>query len=252
MDWTGNSWWGKTEPDLRSLYEWLDTQAQYSSSPRSAICGAIIGTSWGLCGASIGVLAGAFHIHPIISVAIPITVAAAATITAVVWSVRGRTQADKALARTNAEMRGFLWKMISARWQGNIKGILGEPSALELNQAAFEYLKCRNALRSPSWLAAGSDSAWSEVREKTRVAMEVAMARIVTLVGQGAPSGDATVAQLLEDMRQTSAEAERTANRLAGHRGLPTDASRELRTALSEMKSLNAADQEFQELTLER
>ncbi len=75
------------------------------------------------------------------------------------------------------------------------------------------------------------------------------MSRLVTMIGQGAPANDAIVQGLISDMQRTAAEAAATASRLAGHHNLPTDATNELRKALSEMRALNEADEEFKDLT---
>ncbi|MEZ0325061.1 MAG: hypothetical protein ACAH95_04085 [Fimbriimonas sp.] len=247
-----NQWWGaKSEPELRSLYEWIDqqTHGQTVGDRRGGIAGGVAGGIWGLVGGSIGILAGALQIGPAISVAVPIIVGAVASSAVLVWYLRGRTEGDKAIARTTAEMRGFFWKLMSARWQSNVKGLIGEDGALALNTAAYEYLQCKTALNSPAWQAAGSDSPWYQARERTRVAMDVAMSRLVTMVGQGAPANQQTVQDLISDMQRTAAEATATASRLAGHHNLPTDATNELRKALSEMRALNEADQEFTDLT---
>ena len=153
------------------------------------------------------------------------------------------------MVRSFSEMRGFLWKLISARWQGNIKALIGDDAATALNSAAYEYLQCRSALNSPAWQGVSSDSPWAQAREKTRLAMDVAMSRLVTMIGQGANPAEAPVQSLIGDMQRTAAEAAATASRLATHQGLPSDATNELRKALSEMQALNAADEEYQHLT---
>jgi hypothetical protein len=245
------NWWGKSEPELRSLYEWIDqqTHGQTTGDRRGGIAGGVVGAIWGVMGGLIGILAGALQINPAIAVTVPVVCAVFASTAVLIWYLRGRTESDKAVARTTAEMRGFFWKLMSARWQGNVKGLIGEDGAMALNAAAYEYLQCRTALNSPAWQAVGSDSPWFQARDKTRVAMDVAMARLVTMIGQGAPPNDATVQGLISDMQRAAAEATATSSRLAGHHNLPTDATNELRKALSEMRALNQADEEFTDLT---
>ncbi len=246
-----NSWWGKSEPELRSLYEWIDLQShgQTIGDKRGGLAGGIAGGIWGLMGGAIGIMAGALQIHPGVAVGVPVAIGAVASMGVLVWYLRGRSEAEKAIARTTAEMRTFFWKLMSARRQGNVKSLIGEDGAMSLNSAAYEYLQCRTALNSHAWQAVGSDSAWYQARDRTRVAMDVAMSRLVTMIGQGAPANDATVQGLISDMQRTAAEAAATASRLAGHHNLPTDATNELRKALSEMRALNEADEEFQDLT---
>src|SRR5688500_3486461 len=101
---SSSAWWGRSEPELRSLYEWIDLQQQHHGGARNGILGAIIGTSWGILGGSIGVLAGGLCIHPSISVTIPIVTASAITAAALVWFFKNRTEDEKNVARVMAEM----------------------------------------------------------------------------------------------------------------------------------------------------
>jgi hypothetical protein len=247
-----HNWWSRGEPDLISLYQWIDLQAHGSMGDRRAgIFGGVLGMVWGLMGALVGILAGGLHIDPRFSVPLPLLFGLLVSLGMTIWYVKGRTAADKAHARAVGEMRSFLWKLLSARWQGNVKALIGEEAALALNEAAFSFLQCRSALSTPAWQAAGSDSPWASARDKTRIAMDVAMSRLVTLVGQGAKPDDPSIQDLIADMKQTAKEAAETASRLAGHHNLPTDATNELRKALSEMRALNQADDEFAQLTQE-
>jgi hypothetical protein len=244
-----NHWWGRGEPDLLSLYKWIDLQSHGTGSDRrGGVFGAVVGGFWGLMGGTIGLLAGGLQIDPAYSVTIPVALGLAVSSCMTIWYVRGRTAADKAYAKTVGEMRSFVWKLMSARWQGTVKSLIGEEAALALNAAAYEYLQCRTALNSPAWQAVGSDSPWASARDKTRIAMDVAMSRLVTMIGQGARPSDPTVQGLIEDMRKATAEATTTASRLAEHHNLPTDATNELRKALGEMQALNEADAEFEGL----
>ncbi|HSI71811.1 MAG TPA: hypothetical protein VK934_01425 [Fimbriimonas sp.] len=243
------NWWSRGEQDLISLYQWIDLQTHGTANDRrGGIYGAVVGSFWGLMGASMGVLAGAMQIDPRFSIAIPVAAGLMTTAAMTIWYVKGRTTAEKAYAKTMGEMRSFLWKLISARWQGGVKALIGEEPALALNAAAYEYLQCRTALNSPAWQAAGSESPWASARDKTRIAMDVAMSRLVTLIGQGARPNDPAILELISDMKRTAQEATETANRLASHHNLPTDATNELKKALGEMRALNDADKEFSEL----
>lgn len=246
---SSNTWWGKSEPELRSLYEWIDLQQHGSGPNRAGLVGGIVGATGGVMGGMIGVLVGALNVSPALGVTGPLAVWAVISSITVGWYLRTRTEQEKALVQTVAEMRSFYWRLLSARWQGNISGLIGEASAAVLNQGAHEFLRCRTALRSPGWKAVDSESAYARARLATATAMEAAMARLVTIIGQGTAPTDSSVSALIEEMRNAADEAAGTANRLAEHRGLPTDATNELRKVLGEMRALNEADDEYSEIT---
>jgi hypothetical protein len=244
-----NMWWAKAEPELRSLYEWIDLQQQNSGNNRAGIAGGIVGGLGGVMGGSIGLLVGGMGLSPSIGVTVPLVSWAILSLGVVAWYLRSRTETEKTLARTVAEMRSFYWRLMSARWQGNVAAMIGQDSAAVLNKGAFEFLRCRNALRSPGWKAVQADSAYARARTATATAMEVGMARLVTMIGQGASPTDEEIVALIAEMKGTADEASQTANRLAEHRGLPIDATNELRKAIGDMRALNEADDEYSKIT---
>lgn len=249
---TNYHWWGKAEPELRSLYDWIDLQQHSAGSSRGSTVGALIGASSGLMGATIGILCGAFRFPPLIGVGIPLALWGGMAVAILVWYARSRTDQDRALSQTVSEMRTFYWKLMTARWQGNILEMIGPDCAGILNEGAGEYLQCRNALRSPGWRAVDASSPYAQVRVAASTAMETAMARLVTLIGQGVDPKGPMVADLLKEMKNATQVATETANRLASHRGLPADATVELRKVLGDMEALNAADDEVGEMRIQR
>ena len=125
------NWWGRNEPELRSLYEWIELNTHHGGGVdrRGGILGAILGSTWGLVGGSIGFLAGALQVNPAISVAFPVATGVLISLAGVIWFIRGRSEADKTALRSYQEMRGFLWKLVAARWQGDLKELLGAEAA---------------------------------------------------------------------------------------------------------------------------
>jgi hypothetical protein len=78
--------------------------------------------------------------------------------------------------------------------------------------------------------------------------MDVAMARLVTLIGQGTGGQSPEVQRLIADMREAADEAVRTSERLATDTGQPGDASENLRQVLAEMRILNSAHDEYDQI----
>jgi hypothetical protein len=249
----GSPWLhGRQEPELRSLAEWLDTRASVQQNSRDGgIIGGVSGSLFGLAGAAIGVMAGGFdlqpEIYPMVIVG-PLVVASLGTALTAFLVVSRRTPAEREARRAQASSRGFIWQLSMARWQGNLKEFLGEDRALLLNEGAHAYLRMKSALESPAWRAVAPDTEFAATRERTAIAMEVAMARLVTSIGQGALATAPEVRRLVADMGEAANEAARTADRLARDAGQPGDASDHLRQVLSEMRLLNSAQDEIDRL----
>jgi hypothetical protein len=239
------------EPGLEHFVQWLDHQLRRSPDTRAGILGAIMGTSWGLGGAGVGVLAGVFTM-PAPWVLTPLALALAANIGGLFWYFKGRSEEERVLRDSMAEARGLLWKLQKARVKGHLGQSLGEAKPL-LEEAARHWVLARACFQSPIWNASGA-GAHAEAREHGLRAMDAAMNRLVLLAGFGSfdASPEGQPVRLVEDMRQISAEAKRLAERL-GKRTLAgeSDASRELRAALGELRMLSSAEQELSELKAE-
>ncbi|MDR3690754.1 MAG: hypothetical protein P4L46_15360 [Fimbriimonas sp.] len=252
MDWS--AWSGlRNEPELRSLYEWLDTQTNYAGSKIGAIVGTVAGISFGIAMFLGVVLLKASHLPLRESPAymiVPMVGAIAVTMGTWAYMYARATAGQKEHWRRLGGSRSFVWKLWSARWSGNLAGTIGKESALALNAAAYDYLRCRDALQSPAWRGLSSDSAWASARGKAEMAIEAAMARLLTMMGQGGSPEYPEVQKLLEDMHQTADEIVRTAEKLAVRKGVAGDVSHELRQVLSEMRVLNAAHDEVMEIEL--
>jgi len=252
MDWA--AWSGmRSEPELRSLYEWLDTQTNYAGGKAGAIVGAVTGCSFAIA-VTLGVILmksahGGMHSTPGLMLW-PLAGASIMTAGTWAWYFVKSTANQKEHWRRAGGIRSFVWKLWSARWSGNVSGAIGEPSALALNAASYDYLRCQAALRSPAWRGLTSDSAWASARDKADLAMEAAMARLMTMIGQGGSPDKPEVQRLLDDMHQTAEEIVKTADKLAVRKGLTGDVSDELRSVLSEMRVLNAAHDEVMEIEL--
>lgn len=250
MDWY--AWSGmRNEPELRSLYEWLDTQTNYAGGKAGAILGAVSGVSFGFA-ILIGVLLlkgnhTGLHSNPGMMLW-PLTGATVVTLATWAGLYLKASSSQKEHWRLTGGARSFAWKLYSARWSGNVGGTIGQESALALNGAAYDFLRCQAALKSHAWRGLSSDSAWATARDKAELAMEAAMARLMTMIGNGGSPDRPEVQKLLEDMHQTSDEIVKTADRLAVRKGLTGDVSDELRQVLGEMRMLNAAHDEVMEI----
>lgn len=236
------------EPDLRSLYEWIDTQFHNAGGRRGTILGVAIGGSAVLCGGAISILLAVLHTGPAIGVALPCAVFLAAGLSALGWFFLSRSPAERALAKAVQEMQRVWFRLLFSRWSGNVQGLMGSDGARVLNDAANQVLRCRAAIGSAGWQAVKSDSPYARSRDVTATSMQTAMVRLVTMIGSGVPADDPKVVDLANEMRQSADEAESTAARLAEHRGLPNDAATDLRSALSEMRELNKADDEYSQI----
>jgi hypothetical protein len=159
---------------------------------------------------------------------------------------------DREARHAFSEARSFTWQLIAARWQGGVTTLLGEERALALNEGASHVLRCQQALRSLAWASVGENTEYAAVRERVSRAMDLAMARLVCVIGRGAKADEAEVRGLLEDMNVAADEALRTADRLAGSKGTGTAATADLRQALSEMRMLNQAQDEVDYIGLNR
>lgn len=245
-----SSWnsWLPTEPDLRSLYEWLDTNGvQHRQRKAFRTWGIASGVSYALAGAAIGVFTGVMHVpaatHPEI-IGVPLVVAAlSSAISGVVIAVKNRRGNDLS-SQAFHEARMFTWQLISARWKGSVKRTIGNERALVLNEAAGYVLRGSRALGTHGWNASGADSEIAQMGRRVREAMNVSMARLVGIVGRGASSDDAEVQQIVTELKDACFEAERTAKRLDT---LSLNAPQDLRQAISEMRMLNQAQDEVDE-----
>lgn len=159
-----------------------------------------------------------------------------------------RTPAEREAAKAMAGTRNFVWQLQMARWSGGIRSMLGDDRALALNRGAGAYLRAKEALGNPAWKSVAPDTEFAATRNRTETALEVAMARLVTVIGQGQNSQSPEVLHLLRDMTETADEATRAAEKLSRDSGRPGDASENLRQVLSEMRLLNSAQDEIDQL----
>jgi hypothetical protein len=243
----------RSEPELRSLYEWLDTQTNYAGGKAGAIVGSVVAFTFVAATVLGVVLLKSTHLGLRSAPGLilwPIVVASAISFGTWGYYYYKATSRQKDHWRRAGGTRSFVWKLWSARWSGNVSNSIGEPSALALNAAAYDYLRCHAALVSPAWRGLSSDSAWASARDKAEIAMEAAMARLLTMIGQGGSPDKPEVQRLLEDMHQTAEEIVKTADKLAVRKGLTGDVSDELRKVLSEMQLLNAAHDEVMEIDI--
>ena len=158
------------------------------------------------------------------------------------------TASQKAHWRKLGSSRSVVWKLYTARWSGNVADTIGAESALALNDAAYDSLRCQAALTAPVWRQ--SDASWKSMRDKTEMAMEAAMASLLIAVGRGGTPDKPEVKQLLTDIHETAEEIIKTVDRLEGRYELGGNASDDLRQVLSEMKMLNAAHDEVMDIHL--
>lgn len=241
--------WVRSEPELRALAQWLDNEYPRMNAGREwGLWGGITGVSFGLGGGMIGILAGAMQMapshHPWV-VAGPLVAAATVSALAGLIIARQRRQRFEAEQRREfADAGKTTWQLVVARWQGSIKATFGADRALALNEGASHVLRCHASLRSGPWKSVGEGSEYARVREKVGNAIDLSMARLVSVIGRGTDAHEVEVRQLLADMKSLADEAVATAERLAQQKGATSAGPDELRQALSELRLLNEAHEE--------
>ncbi len=240
----------KTEPNLRSLYEWLDTQVYQGNSRPANLSATIILSSYLIAPIVGAILIKKSHTNIHVSPElfwVPLGIATALSAVTMGWYYLRTRTLQKEHARLLKGSRGFVWKLYSARWSGTIEDIIGEGPAKVLNDAAFDFLRCHKALQSPAWQSLGKESSWSAARTKAELAMEGAMARLMVAIGQGAAPDRQEVVTLLRDIHQTTEEIIGVVSRLDARNEFPGAGSDELRQVLGELRMLNAAHDEIME-----
>ena len=209
--------------------------------------GGLIGVLLGLGGGFAGLAAGLSESGVLYTIQVFAAVVAVLVPGFLVFAF-WRSEADRRVARAYARTQGFVWQLTSARWRGNLLAMLGPDRAAVLNAGASSYLRAKQALASVAWKSVAPDSEFAATRERTEVAIEVAMARLITIVGQGQDSSFREVVYLVRDMSDAADEAARAAEKLARDTGQPGDASENLRQVLAEMRLLNSAQDEINQL----
>ena len=243
--------WGKTEPDLLSLYEWVDTQSNYGGSKRDWILSTIIAISYSV---ALFLSLGYYKLNHIKVhdspwlLLVSLGGATFVTFLAIGWLSWSGSQELREHRRQVGAAQSFLWKLYSARWQGSIKSLIGEEAALALNSAAYDVLRCRMALKSPAWRGLSTDSPYLTVRDRAQMTMEAAMARLLTRIGQGGSPKFPEIQQLQSDIHLMAEEILKSSEKLALSKGISGDLSNDLRQVLEEMRALNAAQDEVMNL----
>lgn len=197
----------------------------------------------GFAGAWLGIALGALNYSPA-SLAFWIPLVILALIAGgMTYSVLKQVAKDQ--TAWSRESRGLMMRLVVARWHGSLRETLGEEGAKTMNEAATILLHCQATLDTPAWKAAAGSELWSSAREKSLRAMDSAMARLLMLTVSGASNQER--AAILEDMRAMDEEVGKAAQRHSTVSGIPLDGSDSLRQALSELKELSSADEEFLE-----
>lgn len=243
--------WGKTETDLVSLYEWLDSQSNYAGTKRDWILSSAIMASYGIAlFASLGFYKGNhLKVHNAPGMFFwSMGAATVATALAIAWYYWTGSKEAREHRRQIGSAQSFIWKLYSARWRGSIKGLIGEDAALALNGAAYDVLRCRLALKSPAWQGLSADSPYLPIRDKAAMTMEAAMARLLTRIGQGGSPKFPEIQELQADIHLMADEIIKSSEKLALSKGISGDVSNDLRQVLSEMRALNAAQDEVMNL----
>ena len=142
-----------SESDLRSLYEWIDSQVHNSGGTRSWVLGGVIGGGAIVFGGLIPILLAVFHTGPAIGVAMPILLWLITSLCALAWFFLARSPEEKALARATHDMERIWYRLLFARWGRKVTNLLGAESAKILDDGARELLRTRSALKSPAWNA---------------------------------------------------------------------------------------------------
>lgn len=236
----------RADPGLEAFGQWLDRQVRRSSDTRSGILGAIIGTSWGMSGAAIGILSGALQV-PTLALLVGLVVGGAGTTAGLIWYYRGRTQDDRELERRHGQTRSLAWRLQQQRWQGQL--VLPEPSRELLESGAQAWLRALSAFDSEVWMTAGSGSTYASARNRGRFSVESAMAQLATMLASGgvSESGLDGAKKLVEEMQRIADEAQELVGHLSGRGAQTGEVESDLRFALQELRALSEAESELRQ-----
>ncbi len=122
----------KTEPNLRSLYEWLDTQVYQGNSRPANLSATIILSSYLIAPIVGAILIKKSHTNIHVSPElfwVPLGIATALSAVTMGWYYLKTRTLQKEHARLLKGSRGFVWKLYSARWSGSIEDMIGEAPA---------------------------------------------------------------------------------------------------------------------------
>ena len=240
--------WTKSEPELRSLYEYIDL--------RSA--GTCTKQSWLILGVSVASFTIAFatsitylkthhlKIHDAPGWFFgPLGIASAITALLAFWYFAREKPEQREHRKRVWKAQSYTSKLSMARWSGNVKEKLGEKEALALNAAAYDFLRCRSALQSDVWKGVSKENLWGSARDKAELVIDSAMIQLITIIGQGASSDQPEVIRLVEDLHRTAEEILTTTEKLSVTKGISINVSQDLRQVLGEMRSLGEAHDEL-------
>src|ERR1019366_6547774 len=117
------------------------------------------------------------------------------------WLDRRRTQAiDPEVARAVSSL-------LTLRNYRRLTKKIGKNGAVELNEGAVLYFRCRMALMSDAWNSQASPEPWGEARIAMLLSMEAAMGRLALCVAKKRSFTE--IGPILEEMRAASNEAVR-------------------------------------------
>lgn len=168
-----------------------------------------------------------------------------------------RTEEERSLSRARRDARAMLLQLYAWKQHGRLKRMLGAGVGELLDQGGRYWMECRAALGSDVWNSAGAGAPWAGVRERAVKAMDAAMARLLVLAGSAncaesdflSPGYD-SCHKMVEEMRRMAREARRLTDKLVVRTASEFADSpvSELQEALGEMRRLEAAEDELDQL----
>ena len=184
------AWFGSfktTEAPYPALSEWLELESRRAKRRERAMVGKVFAWILGLIVLYTGVvlvLEGmyrwetqrAFFLQMLLGSAI------AAAPLAVAASVMRRTFEKRAAASIDPEVARAVSTLRSMRTPRRLARKLGKNGAVELNEGAVLYFRCRMALWSDAWNSQAPTEPWGEARLAMLSAMEAAMGRLALCI----------------------------------------------------------------------
>jgi hypothetical protein len=234
----------KVDPDLEFLGQWIDAEVRLAPGVRVTIMVLLIALGFAISFSLVWFLTATAQIPDLLALAPAILLSVGTAIWALMWYQRAHEKEERAFGRLGAEWR-VSWKLNVARRQGKLRSLLGEEVAFLLNEAAKEWIRCRESFDNPIWRTAGLGSPWGHARKHAIRSMDNAMARMMLSVCPGKRTQEelAPAKNLLMDMRNMADEAERLRERLEERKdSMMGEATGELRRALGEVRMLAATE----------
>lgn len=241
------TWFGSLkgpEAPYPALTEWLEFEKRRSARRQWLRVAAFFGCIAGLVVILIGcviIVNGAFQVGRDLAyiLLLPAGLAvAAAPLFLGAFLLRRSVERRRALA-IDPEVARAVVALRTMRTHRRLRRKLGHEGALELNEGAVLYFRCRMALLSDAWNSQTPTEPWGEARTAMLAAMEAAMGRLALCVSKQRAFTE--IGPILEEMRAATNEAVRVTELRAHTAG---SAGQGLRASTQRMRELAKTEED--------